>query len=190
MKPPPRLVTPRLVLDPIGPDDAEALYAYRSEPAVYRYLRSAPASPDDMRHFVREQCASVVDTPGTWYQLAVRRHETGELIGDIGIRFPADDPHQAEVGFTVSPGSQRQGYGTEAVTAVMDYVFASLGKRRVIASADPRNAPSIALLKRLGMRQEAHFRESLLIRGEWVDDVVFAILDREWKARRAASGDG
>jgi RimJ/RimL family protein N-acetyltransferase len=48
---------------------------------------------------------------------------------------------------------------------------------------DPRNEPSVALLKRVGMRQEAHFRESLWFKGEWVDDMVFGILGSEWKSR-------
>lgn len=50
------------------------------------------------------------------------------------------------------------------------------------ASTDPRNVASAALLRSLGMCQEAHFRESLQLRGEWVDDVVFALLAREWSS--------
>jgi RimJ/RimL family protein N-acetyltransferase len=47
----------------------------------------------------------------------------------------------------------------------------------------------MALLKAVGMHQEAHFRESLLFRGEWVDDVVFALLAREWR-NMAGKGAG
>jgi len=39
----------------------------------------------------------------------------------------------------------------------------------------------MALMRSLGLRQDAHFRESLRFRGEWVDDVVFAMLAREWR---------
>jgi RimJ/RimL family protein N-acetyltransferase len=53
----------------------------------------------------------------------------------------------------------------------------------VYGSVDPRNRASIALLARVGMRQEAHFRKSLWLRGEWVDDLVFAILESEWTRR-------
>jgi RimJ/RimL family protein N-acetyltransferase len=48
---------------------------------------------------------------------------------------------------------------------------------------DPRNAACIAVLERVGMRQEAHFRESLWLKGEWVDDMVFGILASEWESR-------
>jgi RimJ/RimL family protein N-acetyltransferase len=39
-------------------------------------------------------------------------------------------------------------------------------------------------MERVGMRKEAHFMQNQFSKGEWVDELVFAILDREWKARR------
>ena len=49
------------------------------------------------------------------------------------------------------------------------------------ASVDPRNARSIALMERLGFRREAHFVESLWFKEAWADDVIFAMLEREWQ---------
>ena len=40
---------------------------------------------------------------------------------------------------------------------------------------------NIALLKGIGMRLEAHYREHALFQGEWDEELHFAILDREWK---------
>ena len=57
-------------------------------------------------------------------------------------------------------------------------------RHRIQASVDPRNVASMALLRSLGMRQEAHFRESLWLQDAWVDDVVFAMLAREWPSHR------
>jgi RimJ/RimL family protein N-acetyltransferase len=59
-------------------------------------------------------------------------------------------------------------------------------KKFHFASVDPRNQPSVALLEKVGMRQEAHFRQSLFWRGEWVDDIVFAMLRSEWQGPRRA----
>lgn len=64
---------------------------------------------------------------------------------------------------------------------MIGYLLGPVQKHRVFASVDPRNTRSLALLERVGMRQEAHFRESLWFKGEWVDDVVFAILAAEWR---------
>jgi RimJ/RimL family protein N-acetyltransferase len=113
--------------------------------------------------------------------LAVRSAATDELVGDLGVHFLADDGHQVQIGFTIAPAHQRQGFGTLAVVALLDYLFTVLNKHRVFASVDPRNEASMALLRSVGMRQEAHFRQSLFSKGEWVDDVVLGLLRSEWK---------
>ncbi len=112
-------------------------------------------------------------------------HGTDNLAGDCGLHFPVGEPWQAEVGITLAPRAQGHGFAREALAAALDHLFGELGKHRVIASVDPRNAPSIRLLERLGMRREAHFRESVWDKGEWCDDVVYAMLAEEWGSRRA-----
>jgi len=180
----PVILTPRLRLSPLVLDDARAMLEYRADPDVCRYQSFTPGTLSDVEDFIRGVLGHAFDTPGTWFQFAVRRRDTGELIGDLGVRFPADDPHQAEIGFTVAPAHQRRGFAGEAVAGILDHLFHTCGKRRVFASVDPRNTASMALLRRLGWRQEAHHRQSLWFKDEWVDDVVFAMLVDEWKARQ------
>ena len=84
---------------------------------------------------------------------------------------------------TVAPSHQRRGFATEAVTALLDHLFGRLQKHRVLASVDPRNLPSVALFQRVGMRREAHFRQSVWFKGAWADDLVFALLQSEWMGR-------
>ena len=70
-----------------------------------------------------------------------------------------------------------------AVTArrLLTYLFAMRGKHRITAYCDSRNAASIALLERLAMRREGHLRESTWAKGEWTDDLVYALLHDEWQ---------
>ena len=88
-----------------------------------------------------------------------------------------------EVGITLTRAYQGQGYATEAVEGVLDWLFVSLGKHRIHARVDPRNEASIALLERVGMRKEGHLRESVWTKGEWADDMIYAILGKEWSPR-------
>lgn len=167
------------------------LFAYRSDPRVSRLQGWAPADVAEAVAFIDRQHTAIWDTPDTWYQLGVRRHDSAELIGDIGVHFCAGPPgapaQQVELGFTISPQWQRQGFGTEAVVAVLQHLLGDMGKHRVFASVDPRNAASVALLQRAGMRQEAYFRRSLWLNGEWVDDVIFALLAVELARSRGPS---
>ncbi|HOT77918.1 MAG TPA: GNAT family protein, partial [Candidatus Wallbacteria bacterium] len=86
-----------------------------------------------------------------------------------------------EIGFTLSHENQGFGYGSEAVKSIIYFLFKILKKHRIFASVDPQNNKSISLLKRVGFKQEAYFKKSLFIKENWVDDVIFALLNEEYQ---------
>lgn len=90
------------------------------------------------------------------------------------------NPRTVEIGFTIAPEHQGHGYAREAVSSLLRYLFEQLGKHRVTAACDPRNTPSVKVLEAVGMRREGHMVESTWAKGEWSDDLLFAILRREW----------
>jgi RimJ/RimL family protein N-acetyltransferase len=176
------LVTERLVLRALRPDDAETMFAYRSDPEIMRYQGWDPESLTDVHEFIAEHRLYDAYAPGSWRQFAIALRPDGAMIGDCGVHVPEDKPEQAEFGITLAPAFQRRGYASEALRVLLRLVFDTLGKHRVFASVDPRNLPSIALFERAGFRKEAHHIESLWLMGEWVDDVILAMLAREWHA--------
>ncbi len=54
----------------------------------------------------------------------------------------------------------------------------------MIGRVEARNIASARVLEKLGMRREAHFVENELVKGEWQSELVYAILDREWRSTR------
>jgi RimJ/RimL family protein N-acetyltransferase len=179
------LSTERLWFDALRESDATVLFDYRADPEVSRYQGWRPATPGDAKSFIRNQSVLTQPSPGVWFQRAIRRIDDRSLIGDLGLCLSND--RQAEFGITLAPSAQGQGFAREALAGLFRTLFGRLDIHRVHASIDPRNAPSMALLQAVGMRQEAHFRESLWFRGEWVDDVIFAMLARDWLEIRAES---
>jgi RimJ/RimL family protein N-acetyltransferase len=171
------LVTARLRIDSLRPDDAAALFALRSDPAVARYQGWRPADLAAARAFIDRQ--SPASTPDGWFQRGIRLREDGRLIGDLGVSLPEDAMESVEFGISLAPTAQGRGYAVEAVRALFDQVFGPWRRHRIHASVDPRNLACLALLRSLGMRQEAHHRESLWLHGEWVDDMIFAMLSRD-----------
>lgn len=175
------IVTRRLTLTKLVAADAPQLFRYRSNPDVSRYQTWTPGSLDEVQQFIEALQPVDMDTPGKWFQLGIRCKVTRLLVGDAVIHFPTDSLKQAEIGITIAPEHQGKGLASEAVGGLLNHLFGPLRKHRVFASVDPRNHASVALLERAGMRQEAHFRQSLWLKGEWVDDLVFAILNSEWR---------
>lgn len=178
-----RLAGERVELRRFTEADLDAFVAYRTLPEVARYQSwDAPYPADAGAAFIAEMVAQHPDTPGEWFQFAVILRTTGELIGDCAACPDSDDPRQVEIGFSFAPAHQGHGYATEAVRVLLGYLFATRGKHRVNADCDARNGASARLLERLGMRQEGHLRESTWAKGEWTDDLLYAILGRDWQA--------
>jgi RimJ/RimL family protein N-acetyltransferase len=169
--------TERLHLRPIKPEDARAVFNYRSDAIANQYQGWIPKTVDDALDFIQNKTSSDIDVSNTWHQLVITLKENNEMIGDIGLHFLGKESMQVEIGCTLNKNYQGNGYATEALTEIMKYLFVDLNKRRIVTSIDPRNLPSIALVERLGFRKEAHFKESINVNGEWVDDVVYAMLN-------------
>jgi RimJ/RimL family protein N-acetyltransferase len=177
--------TDRLNLRPFEDRDAQAFSDYRSDPEVARYQGwEAPYSLKQAAAFVAEMKAAHPGMPGRWYQLAIERKCSGETIGDCAFQILMEDPRQAEVGFTLARPYQGQGFATEALTRLLDYLFLDLELHRVRANIDPENRASARLLERVGMRHEGHFIDSLWLKGSWCSEDWYAILRREWLAAR------
>lgn len=175
------IITVRLSIRDLEASDGPRIFSYHRHPDVARFQNWGTDSVDSIQAYIRGLAATDPDTPGKWYQVGIFPHDSGKLIGDCGFRVLASDPEQAEVGITLAPEFQRQGYAIEVLRALLDYLFITLRKHRVFGSVDPRNVSSLKLLERAGMRKEAHFVQSMRFRGEWVDDVIFAMLASEWR---------
>lgn len=178
------LRSPRLSLRQLRPDDVAALACYRGLPDVARFQSWNTFGPADAARLITDQATVAPDTPGTWLQLAVTLAESEEVVGDCGIHFRADDPRQVELGITLAPDHHGHGLATEAVEAVLGWVFGQLRKHRASAVTDAANVAATRLFERIGFRREAHHIEHVWFKGAWGDEYVFALLAREWFARR------
>lgn len=176
--------TERLLLRPIHKKDASVVFAYRSDKSTSQYQGWVPETLEDTIDFIQNKICAMMNRPGTWFQMVIINQENDAIIGDIGIHFTDEENKQAELGCTLDKKYQGKGYATEAMRAVINLLFNELNKHRISASIDPRNTESIKLVERLGFRLEEHFRESLLINGVWVDDLVYCILRIEWVERK------
>ena len=174
------LRTERLVLREFVLDDWEALHAVESRPEVAQYQSFAPRSAAESRTYVLESVQGAADDPRLTYDLAVVLAAENRLIGRCGFGIDDDEPRHAILWYTLHPDAWGRGYTTEAARAMVDFGFRALDLHRIWADCDPANIASWRVLEKIGMRREGHLRENAWVKGEWVDSLIYAVLDREW----------
>jgi RimJ/RimL family protein N-acetyltransferase len=176
--------TERLLLRPFKEGDLEALHAMQSDEEVVRYLYYGVRSLDAVRTALARKIASVsIDGEGDGVSAAVILRDTGELVADLSLWMVSEGHKQGELGFTVHPAHQRRGYATEAARPLLDFAFNTAGLHRVIGRTEARNAASVRVFEKLGMRYEAHFIENEWVKEEWQSEFVYALLAAEWAQR-------
>ncbi len=175
--------TERLILRRFVPEDFKAYSAYRSLPEIYRFLYRDPPSPEVMRERFDLNLNSPFAEDGDTLLCAAIRREGGALVGDVSLTFANKAALQAELGYTSNPAYARKGYATEAAQAMITLGFEKFGFHRIFARLDAKNAGSIGVVERLGLRREALLIENDRFNGIWGDECVYAVLRREWAAR-------
>ena len=173
----------RVRLDLLREGDLDALHAIQSDPETCRYLLYEPRTREEVaKRIARDSAATRLAEVDDYIQPAIRTR-TGDLAGTMYFHLTSTDDLTAEIGWLLAPRFQGQGLAREAAALVLDLAFGEVGLHRVYAELDPRNAASVALCARLGMRHEAHFVEHMMFKGEWADTGIYGILAREWMSR-------
>jgi RimJ/RimL family protein N-acetyltransferase len=162
-------------------DDLDDLARFHGDPEVVRHvpwpLRDRAATEEILQVKLGQ---TVLEEHGQWLVLAVELRATGTVIGEVLLKWASD--RQGELGFAFARGHHGQGYAAEAASAILRLAFDDLGFHRIVAVVVEGNDPSARLLGRLGFRQEARFVDGAFFKGEWVTQLVFALLADEWRA--------
>jgi RimJ/RimL family protein N-acetyltransferase len=158
--------------------DIPALFAIFGDPEVTRYWGFAALSD------VAGATALLADIhqgfhTGTLFQWGVEL-TGGELVGACTLAGLDRANCRAELGFALGRAFWGRGYMAQALPALIEFAFGTMGLHRLSADTDPRNASAIRLLERLGFFREGLLREHYLVQGEPQDAVVYGLLRSEW----------
>lgn len=177
------LRTARLTVRMMRERDVAGLVAYRNDADVARFQDwELPFTEAAARQLIADQAALDGPADGRWVQLAIE-HE-GVLVGDlaVGLRHGGT---VAALGYSLAAAHQGNGFATEALGALVE-ALAGAGVHRFVATLDPANVPSMRVLEAVGFTFESHAPKAEWVRGEWVDDVRYAMLADDlaaWRAR-------
>jgi RimJ/RimL family protein N-acetyltransferase len=173
------LRTTRLCLREITPADIPAIHEYACDPEVVRYMRWGPNDLETTLSVTRGWLEEQQQWPRTSVQLAIEVAEEKKLAGAIHLWVADARNATGSFGFVLNRAFWGRGYATEAARAVVNCAFARLDLHRVYATCDTRNAASVRVLEKLGMRREVVYRKDVMQKGEWRDSYLYAVLRDE-----------
>lgn len=180
----------KVALRPISMNDAAAIFSYRSLPEVNTYTYTPVwTSLADANTHLEKFVPMMNDEQGGFGKWMIMRIDTGETVGDVFLSKDADLLGTTEIGYMIHPAHAGKGFGTAAVHAAMRIGFEQWGVHRIYARVDEENIASVRVCQKLGMRQEARLIENDKRGDVWSNELIFAMLDREWKIQHGGFGE-
>jgi RimJ/RimL family protein N-acetyltransferase len=179
------LETERLVLRKYEDKDLLDILEYSSnaDPWMARNL-DWESTEEGIRKYWELQRDIEPEYDPMWLALVIELKNQEKVIGNIGIGIIRTGMHkQGTIGWLLGSAYRGKGYATEAGKALLSFGFVGLNLHRISARTGQDNTRSWRLMERIGMRREAHFKQSHIVNGEWRDEFVYAILAEEWRGK-------
>lgn len=174
----PPLVTERLELKWPELIDAKELFEMRSDSNFTKFLARYPMK--DISE-AEDYIQNIHDGFKTEKGLSWKICQKGSyiLIGYIGF-WAIDYTHfKTEIGYGIHPNFQQQGFLTEALNAMVSYIFNQLGLHSIQANADVENIATIRLLEKCGFEKQAHFKENYFFDGQFLDSAIYCRVNKK-----------
>lgn len=169
----------RILLRRIIEEDIEDIFKIYSDPEVAKYDWYYPIEDLDKALAIIENFdeAYYEKEEITW---GVARKSDNKIIGYCCLGDFDDTSRRCEIGYGFMREEWNKGYGTETVKALVKFAFEKMNINRLEGTVTLGNEPSVKVLKKCGFEQEGIFRERTFMKGEFVDDVILAILRKNY----------
>ncbi|MBH8562618.1 GNAT family N-acetyltransferase [Nostoc sp. CENA67] len=174
------VVTKRLIIRRLAETDLHDYLQCQTHPEILPYMPGEPITEEGAKRYVPHLAAVEIGDKPVFIVFAIQHIADAKMIGQVSINLSAKEQSQGEIGWILHPDYQGRGYATEAAQVLLNYCFAQRKLHRITAMCDTRNTASVRLMERLGMRREAHLKQSIFIQGAWRDEYIYALLRDEW----------
>jgi RimJ/RimL family protein N-acetyltransferase len=177
----PVLAGGQVVLRELRASDAPSLFALLTSEEVARFISPPPESVEEFERFIAWTLRQRVAGAYVCFAVTLRGFDTA--IGIFQVRAAGSDFRTAEWGFALGSTFWGTGVFQESAELVLEFVFDTLETYRLEARAAVRNGRGNGALLKLGAVQEALLRKSFFRNGQHLDQVLYTILESDWRAR-------
>ena len=172
--------TERLILRRYTVDDAEAMFNnWASDEEVTKYLMWAPHKSVEVSRDILEDWIPYYEHDDFYHWGICLKDKGDEPIGDMGVVMIDDETSKIHIGYCIGREWWHQGITSEALKAVMDFMFDIVGANRVESRHDPRNPNSGKVMQKCGMKYEGTLRASDWNNQGVCDACYYALLKSE-----------
>jgi RimJ/RimL family protein N-acetyltransferase len=173
----------QVVLRELRAADAASLFALLTTEEVSRFISPPPSTVEGFEKFIawtqRQRQA------GTFACFAVTVAGYDTAVGIFQVRSLESGFGTAEWGFAIGSDFWGTGVFQEGAEMVLDFAFDTIGVHRLEARAAVKNGRGNGALQKLGAVQECRLRKSFHKNGEYLDQVLYAMLDTDWRGSRS-----
>lgn len=177
-----RLQTTRLTLREVLLTDLKPVHELLSlkETDEFNTL-GIPETIETTAGWVLEWSEEKKTNPRNFYTFSIDLNTDNKFIGLIALNLAKANYKKGKIWLKLHSNYWNQGYGTESLKEMLKFGFRQLQLHRIEAGCAVQNIPSKKIIEKAGMIQEGLFRANLPIRGQWVDNYEFAMLDTDYE---------
>ena len=183
-----KLVTKRLILRPLRDSDAKSIFENIKDLNVSKWLLVVPYpyKLKDAKSWVKHNKEKWRKKKKDDYTFGIEVKEEKKIIGGIGLHHVSKFQGKAEVGYWLGKKYWRQGYGSEALKAILDFAFKKLRLRKIEAGVFVGNPSSGKLLEKFGAKKEGMKRKACRSKAtkKICDEIIYGLLKEEYKPRK------
>ncbi len=184
-----KLETKRLILRKAAPEDAQPMYEnWASDPEVTKFLTWPPHSSPAVSEAVLKSWIEAYES-ADYYQWMIVLKDLNQPIGSISVVSKDDQVGKAEVGYCIGRRWWHKGIMSEALQAVIDFLFEEVHMNRIEAKHDPNNPHSGGVMRKCGMKYEGMARQSGWNNQGVCDIACYSILREERSRTQHVDGD-
>lgn len=173
-----KIVTARLQLREFIISDLDALTTCMTPSEMRQFEKGLP-DRDSVQVFLEQIIQKATEKPRNLYCLAITVPPADHVVGYISLKYQNPEIREWEIGWAIRMEDWRKGYASEAAGGMLDFAFQVLDAHRVVAFCHADNMASARVMKKIGMKQEGHLRQTRWFNECWADELVFATLKSE-----------
>ena len=163
------------------------MFAALAAPEVRPFMWAPPPSPEAFGQFI--EWAHAERATGKYVCYGIVPDGEADAIGVFELRQLQPGFLRGELGFVMAPRLWGRGAFAEGARLMLDFAFQVVKVHRIEARAAIDNDRGNAALRKLGARREGRLKAAFMRDSVYVDQYLWAILDREWWASRPQPSD-